>query len=186
MREHPDARRDRRGTDGGHGPGARHGAGRTPLPRFDPALLRPSADAFRLGPGDKLQIEVIGDANSSTSVTVGPDGKIYYYILPGIDVWGLTLAEARERLAGGLQHFMREKPIVAVTLRSTASQRVWVLGQVNTPGVFTLAGPTTLLEAVAEGGGLAAAAPGMTPEGPSEVGRPHARLRHPPGKDAAE
>jgi polysaccharide export outer membrane protein len=134
---------------------------------LDPALLMPSADAFRLGPGDKLQIEVIGDANSSTSVTVGPDGKIYYYILPGIDVWGLTLSEARDRLEGGLQHFMREKPIVTVSLRATTSQRVWVLGQVNTPGVYTLARPTTLLEAVAEGGGLAAAAPGASPEGAS-------------------
>ena len=32
------------------------------------------------------------------TVTVGPDGKIYYYLLPGVDVWGLTLPEARDRL----------------------------------------------------------------------------------------
>lgn len=130
-----------------------------PMPSLDPALLRPGETVFRLGPGDQLDLEVIGDATTRATVTVGPDGKIYYYLLPGLDVWGLTLPELRERIGVELQKFIREKPAVAVTLRMAASQRVWVLGRVTSPGIYTLAGPTTLLDAVTQAGGLSAASP---------------------------
>lgn len=130
---------------------------------LDPALLKPTADAFRLGPGDRVEIEIMGDPSTRSTVTVGPDGKIYYYILPGIDVWGRTIAETREQLGNGLQRYLREKPVVAVSLRESASQRVWVLGRVNTPGVYTLSGPTTLLAAVSQAGGLSAASAGAGP-----------------------
>ncbi len=125
-----------------------------PVEPLDPALLRPSETIFRLGPGDQLDIELLGDLSTRASVTVGPDGKIYYYMLPGLDVGGLTLAETRARLGEELKKYIREKPVVALTLRSVASQRVWVLGRVNSPGIYTLAGPTTLLDAVAQAGGL--------------------------------
>lgn len=151
-------------------PTAREAAPAAPVPAFavvqpapteplDPALLQPAATAFRLGPGDQLDIEVMGDLSTRSSVTVGPDGKIYYYMLPGLDVWGMTLPEARSRLGDELKKYIREKPVVSLTLRVVASQRVWVLGRVNSPGIYTLAGPTTLLDAVAQAGGLSSSSP---------------------------
>ncbi len=127
-----------------------------PTAPLDPALLQPGETVFRLGPGDQLDIEVMGDLSTRASVVVGPDGKIYYYMLPGLDVWGLTLTEVRTRLGDELKKFIRERPVVSVTLRVVASQRVWVLGRVNSPGIYTLAGPTTLLDAVSQAGGLSA------------------------------
>jgi polysaccharide export outer membrane protein len=126
-------------------------------PQLDPALLQLPSDAFTLGPGDKLEIEFIGDLTSRTSVEVGPDGKIYYYLLPGIDVWGLTLPQARDLIAEKSETFMRKKPDVAVTLREVGSKRIWILGRLNNPGVFQMPGPMTLLDAVAEAGGPTAA-----------------------------
>ncbi len=124
------------------------------LPPLDPSLLqRPNAD-YRLGPGDKLQIEVTGDVDTQSVTTVGPDGKIYFYLLPGLDVWGLTVAQARDQIGQGLQKYIREPQPVSVTLLAANSQRVWVLGRLNKPGVYPLTGPTTLLEAIAEAGGL--------------------------------
>jgi protein involved in polysaccharide export with SLBB domain len=126
----------------------------------DPSLLqRPTTD-FRLGPGDQLEIEVLGDIATRARTTVGPDGKIYFYILPGIDVWGATLAEARERIVKELQKYVREEQPVSVTLRDVQSQRVWLLGRLARPGVYAMAGPTTLLEAIAEAGGPAPATAG--------------------------
>ena len=136
-----------------------------PTEALDPALLRPGQAGFRLGPGDQLDVEVLGDLSTRSSVTVGPDGKIYYYMLPGLDVWGLTLPEARARLGDELKKYIREKPVVALTLRGVASQRVWVLGRVNSPGIYTLSGPTTLLDAVAQAGGLSSSA-GFVAPGP--------------------
>src|SRR4051812_29631882 len=126
----------------------------------DPSLLqRPTTD-FRLGPGDQLEIEVLGDIATRARTTVGPDGKIYFYILPGVDVWGATLAEARERIVKELQKYVREEQPVSVTLRGVQSQRVWVLGRLSRPGVYAMSGPMTLLEAIAEAGGPAPATAG--------------------------
>jgi len=151
-------------------PTAHEGASVAPVPAFaavqaapteplDPAWLLPGETVFRLGPGDQLDIEVLGDTSTRASATVGPDGKIYYYMLPGLDVWGLTLSEARAQLGDALKKYIREKPVVTLTLRVVASQRVWVLGRVNSPGIYTLAGPTTLLDAIAQAGGLSSSTP---------------------------
>ena len=126
----------------------------TPL---DPTLLQFSNEAFTLGPGDKMEIEFIGDPSTRTSVTVGPDGKIYFYLLPGIDVWGLTLPQTKDLIAEKAQMFMKKQQGIALTLRSVGSKRIWVLGHLNNPGVYGMPGPMTLLEAIAEAGGPTAA-----------------------------
>lgn len=129
----------------------------TPAQAFDASLLQAPSNLYRLGPGDVVEIEMMGDATTRTSVTVGPDGKIYYYLLPGLDVWNLTLSEARDRLSTELQKFVREKPVVALSLKTAGSQRVWLLGRLNNPGVYVLNGPTTLLDAIAQSGGMSSA-----------------------------
>src|SRR5689334_6273477 len=41
--------------------------------------LQPPSKPYRLGPGDKIEIEIVGD-NASRAVTqIGPDGRLYYY-----------------------------------------------------------------------------------------------------------
>jgi polysaccharide biosynthesis/export protein len=138
-----------------------------PATPLDPALLRPTEAVFRLGPGDQLEIEGMGDISTVTPVTIGPDGKIYYSILPGIDLWGLTLPEARDRIAVEMQKYFREKPVVTLALRSVASQRVWLLGRVGSPGIYSLERPTPLLDALAQAGGLEVVTP--PGGGPSET-----------------
>ena len=44
---------------------------------------------------EPLEIENIGEGSTRATVKVGADGKIYYYLLPGLRVWGLTLPEAK-------------------------------------------------------------------------------------------
>jgi protein involved in polysaccharide export with SLBB domain len=117
-------------------------------------MLQPADIPYRIGPGDKLDIEVMGDATTRATVAVGPDGRIYYNFLPGMDVWGLTLPEARDLVEAGMKKFVRGNPAVALTLRSSESQQVWVLGRLGSPGVYSLSHPTSLLEAVAQAGGL--------------------------------
>jgi protein involved in polysaccharide export with SLBB domain len=85
---------------------------------------------------------------------VGPDGKAYYSILPGLLVWGLTLAETKELLETSLEEYILVRPEISVTLRSVASQRIWILGNVQQPGVYVLDMPRTILEAVSGAGGV--------------------------------
>ena len=115
--------------------------------------LRPSTEPFRLGPGDRIEIEILDLTGTRTTTFVCPDGKIYYDLLPGLDVWNLTLEETRQLLARELSAYYQH-PQVAVTLRDVQSKRVWVLGRLNRSGVFPLAQPMTVLEAISQAGGL--------------------------------
>jgi protein involved in polysaccharide export with SLBB domain len=121
--------------------------------RLDPTLRVAPTNLFTLGPGDKVDIEIIDDTNSLTTTVVGPDGKIYFNLLPGLDVWGLTLGQTREVIEHELSRYVRGQPQVNVTLRDVQSKRVWLLGRFQAPGVYSMAGPTTLLEAIAAAGG---------------------------------
>jgi polysaccharide export outer membrane protein len=139
---------------------------------LDPALLQPATTDFHIGPGDRLEIETMGDISTLATVTVGPDGRIYYYILPGIDVWGLTLPQAREAVAEAMNKFVRAKPSVMLVLQSVASQQVWLMGRLSSPGVYSLGRPTSLLDAVAQAGGLAVSNPaGGTPSESADLSR---------------
>jgi polysaccharide biosynthesis/export protein len=115
--------------------------------------LKPPKDFYRLGPGDTLEIETIGEPASRSGATVGPDGKIYYGILPGTFVWGMTLTDAKEALEQGFAKYLTTKPEVMLNLTTVASKRVWVLGQVRRPGVYAMGAPLTLLETISAAGG---------------------------------
>jgi polysaccharide biosynthesis/export protein len=116
-------------------------------------LLQPPAEHFTLGPGDRLEIEIIGDPTTVTTNAVGPDGNIYFNLLPGLDVWGRTLPEARALIEKELAQFMRQPPQVSVTLLGVESRRVWLLGRLNTAGIYPMTAPMTLLEALTVAGG---------------------------------
>jgi protein involved in polysaccharide export with SLBB domain len=96
---------------------------------------------------------MIGDTNTLTQTLVCPDGKIYFNVLNGVDVWGRTLNEAKLLIETQLANQVRNEPKVSVTLREVESKRVWLLGRVQSPGVYALHGPTTLLEGIAGAGG---------------------------------
>ena len=115
--------------------------------------LKPPTNRFTLGPGDDLEIEIMGDALTRATNFVAPDGRLYYYLLPGLDVWGLTLADTRALIERELLKYMREQPQVSVTLHGVESQRVWLLGRLNKPGVYPMPAPMTLIEALSLAGG---------------------------------
>ena len=121
--------------------------------RVNPDWLRSPTNLFTLGPGDKLEIELLSDPTSKTLATVGPDGKIYFNLLSGLDVWGLTLAQTKALLEKEMANFIRDRIQITVTLRGVESQRVWLLGRLQAPGVYPMAGPMTLLEGIALAGG---------------------------------
>lgn len=131
--------------------------------RIADSWLKPSSEPFRLGPGDRVEIEIIGDAASRAITTIGPDGKIYYYLLPGVDVWGLTLPELKAKMETELGTVLNA-PQVSVMLRGIDSQRVWLLGRVQNAGVYPMPAPMTLLEALSMAGGASTSSASGTTE----------------------
>ncbi len=124
--------------------------------QLDPSLLRPQNSAFVLGPGDQLDIEMTGNTSSRSTVVVGMDGKIYFSLLPGTDVMGLTLEQARQHLESELGKYILQSKI-SLSLRLVGSKHVWLVGRMGRPGIYPLTGPMTLLEALAMAGGTATA-----------------------------
>lgn len=120
--------------------------------QLDPNLLQSARDLFTLGPGDRIQVEIIGQPTSSSDVTVGPDGKIYYDLLPGADVWGLTIGQTKRLLETGLEKYTAGVQ-VSITLRAVGSKHFWMLGSLEKPGIYPTTAPTTLLEAMSLAGG---------------------------------
>ena len=121
--------------------------------KVSPALLQTPVDAYKLGPGDKLDIEIVGETGSRAESFVTPDGKLYYNLLPGLDVAGLSTDQLKQQMDVKLKQYYQH-PQVSVTLLDAVSQRVWVLGRVNQPGIYPLKRPLKVLDAVSMAGGL--------------------------------
>src|ERR1044072_2335241 len=66
--------------------------------RVERSWLIAPTNLFTLGPGDRVEIEVLGDGASRMTTVVAPDGKLYFNLLPGIDVWGMTLSQVKTNL----------------------------------------------------------------------------------------
>jgi protein involved in polysaccharide export with SLBB domain len=134
-----------------------------PLANLEPAgltnaikpewLIAPT-NTYVLGPGDVVEISQADNPATRTVTRIGPDGKIYFQYLPGLDIWGMTLAEARAALEEELAKTIT-RPEVFLSLQTPGSKRIWLLGRFGNPGIYPIVAPLRLLEAIAMGGGPA-------------------------------
>jgi len=106
-----------------------------PLPA--PPSLPPQSYRYRLAPGDRLVTSVFKIEGYEAQVQVLSDGTINLPRLGTVEVWGLTLEEARQRITYGYSQFLR-RPLVYLDLIEQRPVRVTVTGEVLRPGVFTL------------------------------------------------
>ena len=120
-----------------------------------PAAAAPAqiTDEYRIGPGDKLRIEVYKDAQLSQSVQVRPDGKITLPLIGDLDANGNTPLELRDTIAKSLKEFITNPTVTVIVVEALAS-KVYVMGEVTHPGTMELHGPTTILQALAMAGGF--------------------------------
>ena len=122
-------------------------------PALPEELLAPPSTPFTLGPGDRIAIDIVEDVYGPSDTVVGPDGKIYYDLLPGLNVWGLSLEDVQTLLEVQLSTYLRS-PTVSVNTTWIASKQVWLLGRLARPGVYPMRSPMTIIEAIATAGGL--------------------------------
>src|SRR5262245_11642644 len=110
-------------------------------------------DEYRVGPGDKLRIEVYKDQQLSQSVQVRPDGKITLPLIGDMEATGQTPMELRDKIAASLKDYVNNPTVTVIVVEAIASQ-VFVMGEVTHPGTMQLHGPTTILQALAMAGGF--------------------------------
>lgn len=111
-------------------------------------------ETYRLGAGDVIQISVWKEpAASVASVTVRPDGKISMPLIKEVEVSGMTPAEAERVIGGKLSRFIHDAD-VTVLVRETHSKKAYVIGAVKKEGPIALRYNMTILQALAESGGI--------------------------------
>jgi len=110
-------------------------------------------DVYQIGVDDELQISVWREPELTSTVVVRPDGKITLPLLNDIEVVGLRTEELQNLLTEKLKAYVNE-PQVTVSARAIRSRKVYLLGQVPRPGAYLLGGRKTVLQLLAEAGGL--------------------------------
>ena len=96
-------------------------------------------ETYILGPGDRLQIELLDLPELSGEFTIGPDGTLYLPRLRALQVEGFTIEELRLFLKEQFQKYVRQ-PEVFVTPVGYRPVRVYVGGEVARPGYYTIRG----------------------------------------------
>jgi polysaccharide export outer membrane protein len=124
-----------------------------PLEPPPPALSTSALPAYHIQVGDVLEVRLLLNPELNEEVTVRPDGHISTTVVPDAIAVGRTPQDLADSLRGVYAKDL-QNPRVSVVVRSFAPTRVYVAGEVNTPGEFVTVGPTlTLSQAISRAGG---------------------------------
>lgn len=110
-------------------------------------------NAYIIGEQDTLNITVWKEKEISGSVVVRPDGKITVPLVGEISVVGMTPAQLQILLADKLKPFVTI-PQVTVAVVDIRSRKVYLIGHAAREGPFMINSSTTVLQVIAEAGGL--------------------------------
>ena len=116
------------------------------------ALAQPGA--YTIGSGDTLDVQVFQEADLTGKYFVGEGGTIEMPLVGSVQAAGLTVAELTVSLTEDLGARYLRNPQVSIRVDVYGSQPVRVLGEVGSPGVYYLTGPTSLQELLAKAGGV--------------------------------
>ena len=118
------------------------------------AELSVAPDVYQIGIEDELQIAVWREPELSVqSAVVRPDGMITMPLVNDVRVVGLTTKDLQALLTEKLKAFVND-PQVTVIVRTIRSRRVYLIGGVSRSGAYPLNGRKTVLQLLAESGGL--------------------------------
>jgi protein involved in polysaccharide export with SLBB domain len=108
---------------------------------------------YTIAPGDQLDIKFFYNPELNEAITVRPDGLISLQLIDEIQAAGLKPAELDNKLTDLYSRELR-KPVLTVIVRSFTRQRIYVGGEVNTPGLIVLPAGMTTLQAIFQSGGF--------------------------------
>ena len=123
------------------------------FPNIGYATWSDDEPAYRLFPGDELDIAVPSAPELGKTVTVQPDGRISLPLITPVMVADRTTVQAQDALDAAYASQLRT-PEVYVTVKTAGPLRVFVGGEVDKPGVYDMSGDINALQAVIQAGGF--------------------------------
>jgi len=113
----------------------------------------PVAGEYIVGAGDTLTVTVWENPDLTQEVMVRPDGKISFPLINEITVENRTLPQISKEITRRLAEYIKT-PNVNIALKQVGGNKVMVLGEVHSPGMYKLEQRKTVLEAIALAGGF--------------------------------
>lgn len=115
----------------------------------------PDVMEYQIGPSDVLSITIWNHEDMNRTLTVRPDGMISFPLVGEILVVGLTPAQLQDVMESALAKYINiVEGEVSVMVDEVHSYKVSVLGRVRLPGRFEFQSQATVLDALAQAGGL--------------------------------
>jgi len=118
-----------------------------------PAEAGESTGDYQVWAGDLLEVVIWKNADLSGEFRVRPDGKFSMPLIGDVIAEGKTTDAINQQIQSKLEFFI-DSPFVSTIVRETASNLVYVLGEVTTPGAYPIQGSLSVLQALALAGGL--------------------------------
>ena len=108
---------------------------------------------YLLDVGDVIEIAVWRNPELSKTVTIRPDGRISLPLAGEITAAGTTPAQLSALITASLGHTYIKDPKVTVIVDEVGSKQVLVLGEVRSPGLYTMSHHLTTFKAIGQAGG---------------------------------
>jgi polysaccharide export outer membrane protein len=110
-------------------------------------------DAYRLNPGDLLEISVWNEEALHEEILVLPDGTISFPLVGILQVAGRTPAEVQLQLKEKLSRLIPD-PEINLTVTAVEGNNIFIIGKVITPGRFPMTRPIDAMQALSLAGGF--------------------------------
>ncbi|MEX2428328.1 MAG: SLBB domain-containing protein [Bacteroidales bacterium] len=126
---------------------------------FEPSLNIPTPPDYQIGPGDELVVDIWGASQQNYQLPVSPEGTVYIENLGPINVNGLTIEKASDRILHRLRSIYSglagpdRNTYAEVTLGDARTITVHMIGEVNLPGTFTISAFASVFNALYASGG---------------------------------
>ena len=123
-----------------------------------PSVNAPVPASYVLGPGDEVVIDIWGNSNANYTRTIGNDNAISIQGIGPIYLGGMTLADAEKHLKSKMATIYSglrgSGTYLRISIGKIRGVTVYVLGEVYTPGVYTLPSLSSIATAIYMAGGI--------------------------------
>ncbi len=117
-----------------------------------PVLAQETEGHYRLHAGDSITVSVWKELDLQRKVMIRPDGRFSFPLAGEVQAAGRTADEVRLDIEAKLKTYIPEA-VVTVIVEDFSGNRVYVIGQVNKPGMFIMNPQLTVLQALSLAGG---------------------------------
>ncbi len=122
---------------------------------FEPNNNLATPPNYQLGPGDEVIIDIWGASQTTIRQTISPDGTINLQELGPVYLSGLTVDKANQYLKSELgKVYSNEDNQIRMTLGSTRTIQINIMGEVVQPGTYALSAFSTVFHALYRAGGV--------------------------------